>query len=201
MPRVSQAQARLNKIKITQTATKLFRERGIHSVTLAEVMKASGLTHGGFYGHFSSKEALAEEACAEAFEQSKAIWRQTATAYSDKHDARNAIVNHYLAPCKLEKNNDTCPVIAFSGEMAREDVESAIHQTYLQGMNALIETYMSTIEHDSSAESKAEQRQKALVEYALMVGAMTLARAAGKTPLSEEILHTVRTFLGSDTSA
>ena len=62
MPRVSRAQTERNRVKITQTATRLFRERGFQNVSLSEVMHASGLTHGGFYGHFASKEALARAA-------------------------------------------------------------------------------------------------------------------------------------------
>jgi len=195
MPRVSRAQTELNRIKITQTATRLFRERGIHNITLAEVMKESGLTHGGFYGHFQSKDALANEACTQAFEQSKIAWREMVAAHVEKPDARKAIIDHYLAPSKLDQDDDTCPVIAFSGEMAREDEQSAIHQTYLQGMNALIDTYASTVKNGGTAESLKAQRQTALAEYALMVGAMTLARAAGQAPISEEILQAAKDFL------
>ncbi|NVZ61321.1 TetR family transcriptional regulator [Pseudomonas gingeri] len=195
MPRVSRAQSELNRIKITQTATRLFRERGFQSVSLSEVMHESGLTHGGFYGHFASKEALANEACAQAFEQSVNGWCEKMAAHPQKHQARQSLIDHYLADSKLEQHQDTCPVVAFSAEMAHEDSRSAVHQTFLRGLEALISTYATAVEGDGSAESEAAGRQTALVEYALMVGAMTMARAAGEAPLSAEVLAAVRAFL------
>ena len=63
MPRVSRKQAELNREIIVEAATRLFRERGIHGISVSDVMAAAGLTHGGFYGHFESREALATEAC------------------------------------------------------------------------------------------------------------------------------------------
>lgn len=201
MPRVSRAQTELNKIRITQTAARLFRERGFQGITLSEVMQESGLTHGGFYGHFKSKEALANEACAQAFEQSKIAWRDKVAAHDEKSKARKAIIDHYLAESKRDQHDDTCPVVAFSGEIAREDEQSTIHETYLRGLNSLIETYMSTVENDDTNESVKAQRQTALVEYSLMVGAMTLARAAGQAPISGEILEAAKAFLGGDFSS
>lgn len=201
MPRVSRAQAELNRINITQKAAQLFRERGFQGITLSEVMQASGLTHGGFYGHFKSKEALADEACAQAFTQSENVWRDTVAAHTDKGEARKAIIEHYLAQSKLDQPDDTCPVVAFSGEIAREDEHSALHQTYLRGLNSLIETYSSTLEPDDTADSAQRQRQTVLVEYALMVGAMTLARAAGHSPVAGEILEAAKAFLVGDSAS
>lgn len=200
MPRVSRAQAELNRINITQKAAQLFRERGFQGITLSEVMQASGLTHGGFYGHFKSKEALADEACAQAFTHSENVWRDTVAAHADKGEARKAIIEHYLAQSKLDRPDDTCPVVAFSGEIAREDEHSALHQTYLRGLNTLIKTYSSTLEADDTADSAQRQRQTALVEYALMVGAMTLARAAGHSAISGEILEAAKAFLIGDST-
>ncbi|NWA28605.1 TetR/AcrR family transcriptional regulator [Pseudomonas gingeri] len=198
MPRVSRAQTELNRVKIMQTATRLFRERGIQGITLSEVMNESGLTNGGFYGHFASKEALVNEACAQAFEQSAIAWREKVAVHSKKSRARKAIVDHYLVERKRDQHDGTCPVVALSGEMAHEDEQSAIHQTYLRGLKTLISTYMSTIESDDLAESEGAKRQTALVEYSLMIGAMTLARAAGQAPISGEIIKAAKAFLSKD---
>ena len=73
MPRVTREQADSNKIAITEASARLFRERGIDSVSVAELMAAAGLTHGGFYGHFASKQELAGEACAFAFGRSRGV--------------------------------------------------------------------------------------------------------------------------------
>src|SRR4051812_29695309 len=76
--KVSREQAQQNREKVVQSAARLFRERGIDGVGVAELMNSVGLTHGGFYGQFGSKEELVAEACAWAFERSAAKWKRTA---------------------------------------------------------------------------------------------------------------------------
>lgn len=201
MPRVSRQQTELNRVSITETATRLYRERGLNGVSVAEIMHEAGLTHGGFYGHFESKEALANEACARAFEQSANAWKEKIAAHRKKRTARKAIIDHYLAPSKRDNAAETCPVVAFSGDIAHEGRPSELHQTYVKGLQTLMEAYMSTLEPGKSPREDSANRQAAVVEYALMVGAMTLARATGKTALSDEILKSARTFLNSDASA
>ncbi|MFJ5295448.1 TetR/AcrR family transcriptional regulator [Pseudomonas sp. NPDC088368] len=201
MPRVSRQQTELNRVAITETAARLYRERGLNGVSVAEVMNEAGLTHGGFYGHFESKEALATEACAHAFEQSAIAWKEKIASHRKKRKARKAIVDHYLASSKRDTAADTCPVVAFSGDMSHEDKQSALHQTYIKGLGVLMDAYLSTVEPGASPQDETARRQAALVEYSLMVGAMTLARATGKTALSDEILKSARTFLNSDISA
>ncbi|WP_346830811.1 TetR family transcriptional regulator [Pseudomonas abietaniphila] len=201
MPRVSRQQTELNRVAITETAVRLYRERGLNGVSVAEVMNEAGLTHGGFYGHFESKEALATEACTHAFEQSANAWKEKIASHRKKRKARKAIVDHYLAPSKRDNAADTCPVVAFSGDMSHEDNQSVLHQTYIKGLRALMDAYLSTVEPGASPQDETARRQAALVEYSLMVGAMTLARATGKTALSDEILKSARTFLNSEVSA
>jgi len=72
--KVSREQAAENRERIVQVAAKLFRERGFDGVGVADLMKAAGLTHGGFYGHFASKEDLAGEACGRAINRPLQIW-------------------------------------------------------------------------------------------------------------------------------
>lgn len=200
MPRVSRQQTELNRVAITETAARLYRERGLNGVSVAEVMNEAGLTHGGFYGHFESKEALANEACVHAFEQSATAWREKIAGHRKKRKARKAIVDHYLAPSKRDNAGDTCPVVAFSGDIAHEDKHSELHQSYVTGLQALMDAYLSTVEPGATAQDETARRQAALVEYSLMVGAMTLARATGRTVLSDEILKSARNFLNSDIS-
>jgi len=200
MPRVSRQQAELNRISIIEIAARQYRERGLKGVSVAEVMQAAGLTHGGFYGHFESKEALANEACAHAFERSAATWKEKAASHRKKRKARKAIIDHYLSTAKRDTASETCAVIALSADVAQEQPLADIHQTYVNGMQSLVDTYLSTIEGGESAGDEAARRQAALVEYSLMVGAMTLARAVGSTALSDKILKAARTFLNSDAS-
>ncbi|NWA29678.1 TetR/AcrR family transcriptional regulator [Pseudomonas gingeri] len=193
MPRVSRKQSELNRVIITETASRLFRQRGMHGVSLIEVMKASGLTHGGFYGHFESKEALANEACAKAFEQSAKSWRERVGAQRKKSEARQAIVDNYLSDRLRAHDAEICPVLAFGPDLAHEAKPSTLHQHYVEGLEQLLAIYQGTL--DDADSNRA--RQTALMEYALMVGAMTLARAAG-SPLADELLNAARHFLESN---
>lgn len=191
MPRVSRKQADLNREIIAEAATRLFRERGLHGISVADVMGAAGLTHGGFYGHFDSKEALAQEACSRAFEQSAQRWQDKIDESTDKHTARRAIVEPYLSPANRDNPGESCPVAAFVGDMCHEANESGLHQTYTQGLETLLQTFSSLMESDNPDTN----RQAALVQYSLMVGALTLARATRGEPLSDEILDAARAFL------
>ncbi|RLU05724.1 TetR family transcriptional regulator, partial [Pseudomonas prosekii] len=92
MPRVSRKQADLNREIIVEAATRLFRERGLHGISVVDVMAAAGLTHGGFYGHFESKEALAREAGGRAFEQSAERWKTRIAEHDDKNQARRSLI-------------------------------------------------------------------------------------------------------------
>src|SRR6058998_1573826 len=76
--KVSREQAAQNRERIVETAAQLFRERGFEGIGVADLMQEAGLTHGGFYGHFSSKEDLIAEAAARAFEGSVAVWSNVA---------------------------------------------------------------------------------------------------------------------------
>jgi TetR/AcrR family transcriptional repressor of nem operon len=193
MPRVSRKQAELNREIIAEAATRLFRERGLHGISVADVMGAAGLTHGGFYGHFESKEALANEACGRAFEQSAQRWRDKIEQSVDKGAALQAIVEPYLSAANRDNPAESCPVAAFAGDMGHEARESALHQTYTQGLETLVKTLTSLMESDSPATN----RQTALAQYSLMVGALTLARATRGEALSDEILDAARAFLAT----
>ena len=91
MPRVSRAEAESHRQQITEASARLFKERGINGVSVADLMGAAGLTHGGFYGHFESKDALAGVAVAHAFEQSAERWRKRAAGKPDDPGRRAAL--------------------------------------------------------------------------------------------------------------
>lgn len=198
MPRVSRKQADLNREIIVEAATRLFRERGVHGISVVDVMGAAGLTHGGFYGHFESKEALAQEASGRAFEQSAERWRERIAAHVDDKDAaRRALIEPYLSPASRDNPGDSCPVAAFAGDMCHEATDSGLRQTFMEGLNRLLKAYGSLLD---SGDVDAD-RQQALVEYSLMVGALTLARATRGEAVSDEILDAARTFLTSKGSS
>jgi TetR/AcrR family transcriptional repressor of nem operon len=191
MPRVSRKQADLNRETIVEAATRLFRERGLHGISVVEVMAAAGLTHGGFYGHFESREALAQEASARAFKQAAQNW-QARVADQDSNDAaRRAVVEPYLSNESRDNPGESCPVVAFAGDMCHEAAQSGLRQTYVQGLNDLLDSLGSLLD----TEDEACKRQQALAQYSMMFGALMLSRATRGDPLSDEILEAARATL------
>ncbi|MBV6822843.1 TetR/AcrR family transcriptional regulator [Pseudomonas sp. PD9R] len=194
MPRVSRKQADLNREIIVEAATRLFRERGLHGISVVDVMGAAGLTHGGFYGHFESKEALAVEASGRAFEQAAGHWRERIATADDKAGARRALIEPYLSTASRDNPGDSCPVVAFAGDMCHETAESGLRETFMGGLNKLLDSLSSLMESDDAVAN----RQQALVQYSLMVGALTLARASRGDALSDEILEAAQCFLTAE---
>jgi len=191
MPRVSRKQADLNREIIVDSATRLFRERGLHGISVIDVMAAAGLTHGGFYGHFESKEALAREASGRAFQQSGERWQARIAESADSDTARRALIDPYLSAASRDNPGDSCPVVAFAGDMCHEAVDSGLRQTFNEGLNRLLQIFGSL----QDTGDDAQDRQQALVQYSLMVGALTLARATRGETISDEILEAARCFL------
>ncbi|NWD43561.1 TetR/AcrR family transcriptional regulator [Pseudomonas yamanorum] len=191
MPRVSRKQAELNREIIVEAATRLFRERGIHGISVSDVMAAAGLTHGGFYGHFESREALATEACNRAFEQSSLRWQARVEQSPDPETARLALIDPYLTAVNRDNPGDSCPVAAFAGEMCHEAADSALQRTFIRGL----EESMGILGATQATGTPEGDRQAAMAQYAMMVGAITLARATKGSGLSDEFLEAARNLL------
>jgi TetR/AcrR family transcriptional repressor of nem operon len=186
MPRVSRKQADLNREIIVEAATHLFRERGLHGISLSDVMAAAGLTHGGFYGHFASKEALATEACQQAFEHANLGWQAKIEHSDDQQAARQAVLGPYLTATHRDNPGDGCPVSAFAPDMCHEPADTALQHTFIEGVEKSLEIFSQLDDGD---------RQAMLAHYAMMVGAVTLARATRGNSLSDEFLKAARNTL------
>ncbi|MDZ5433113.1 TetR/AcrR family transcriptional regulator [Pseudomonas fluorescens] len=191
MPRVSRKQADLNRETIVDAATRLFRERGLHGISVVDVMAAAGLTHGGFYGHFESKEALAKEASERVFKEVGARWRERISTTDDKAAARRALIEPYLSAHSRDNPGDSCPVVAFAGDMCHETADSGLREPFMEGLNRLLDSFGKLMDSDDASEN----RQQALVQYSMMVGALTLARATRGEALSDEILEAALSYL------
>ncbi|ARB30020.1 TetR/AcrR family transcriptional regulator [Pseudomonas tolaasii] len=186
MPRVSRKQAELNREIIVEAATHLFRERGLHGISLSDVMAAAGLTHGGFYGHFASKEALATEACNKAFEQSNLGWQEKINRSADQQAAREAILRPYFSASHRDNPGDGCPISAFTPDMCHEPADTALQHAFIDGVEVSLDIFAHL--HD-------DDRQALLARYAMMIGALTLARATRGNALSDEFLAAARNTL------
>lgn len=181
--KVSREQAQQNREKVVEAAARLFRERGIDGIGVAELMKSVGLTHGGFYGQFGSKEELVAEACAWAFERSVAKWQRTAATHPG--DAAGAIADFYLAPAHRDRPGAGCAAAALAGDMAREGVHA--RQAFTQGVRDLVDILAA------GGEGTQKQRQReALARFSTMVGAIVLARAVDDPELADELLAAAR---------
>ena len=195
MPRVSRAEAETHREQITDASARLFRERGIKGVSVADLMGAAGLTHGGFYGHFESKDALAGVAVARAFEQSAERWHKRVGAAPDAAAGRATLIDKFLAPRSLKDVGMGCPSVSLATDVAREPAAAPIRAAFLDGLEGLVQI-LSGVEGGPDG---AARRSAALADYATMAGALLLARATEGAPLANELLAAARErLLGQD---
>ena len=188
MPRVSRAEAETHREQITDASARLFKERGLKGVSVADLMGAAGLTHGGFYGHFESKDALAGIAVARAFEQSAERWRKRVAAAPDAAAGRATLIDKFLAPRSLKDIGMGCPSVSLATDVAREPAAATIRAAFVDGLDALVQI-LSGVEGGPDG---AARRSAALADYATMAGALLLARATEGTPLAAELLAAAR---------
>ncbi|MFE5768321.1 TetR/AcrR family transcriptional regulator [Streptomyces sp. NPDC056485] len=186
MGRVSQAQAQENRKRVVEMASHLFREQGT-SVSVADLMKAAGLTHGGFYKQFESKEALIDEAVSHAFGE-LAERRATTLENSDgeRSAAQRAMIDGYLSPRHRDSPATGCPAAGLATDMARDPGDRGAHRTYADGVSDFA---------DWLATDDPDRNRDGIVRLCTMLGAVVLARATKDSPLSDEILEAARAAL------
>ena len=166
---------------VTATAD-LIRRTGIAEASLADMMAAAGLTHGGFYRHFRNKEHLVSEALHTAGEKAIAtIGRNMAKG------GLNAAVDAYLSTAHRDSPTPKCPFAALGSEMARSGRETkAVATEVLEKLLAMLAT---------DTQDREEARANAIVALSTMIGAMTLARVVVDGDLSTEILDRAKDHL------
>jgi TetR/AcrR family transcriptional regulator, transcriptional repressor for nem operon len=192
--KVSREQAALNRERIVDVAARLFREKGYDGIGVADLMKNAGLTHGGFYGHFASKEDLMIEACQHALNTSLEGWRGKVA--SDPQRALPAIIENYLTTRHRDQPGSGCPAAAMGVDAARMSpgARPAFTQATQQQF-ALLQDLLPDSAPDGTHERR---RQQAIATFAAMVGAMVLARSVDDEALSAEILDAVKAQLLPD---
>jgi TetR/AcrR family transcriptional repressor of nem operon len=188
MPRVSREQTDSNRIAITDVAARLFRERGINGVSVSALMAAAGLTHGGFYGHFESKDALAAEACSLAFGRSAERWKKRIAKTDGPASARAALIERYLSAQSRSSPGTSCPTAAFAGDVARELPTAPVRAAFLSGIEDLLQL-LASVQGTGAA---GGDREAALADFAAMAGALILARATAGQGISDEFLAAAR---------
>lgn len=185
--RVSREQAAETRERIIATASGLFRERGFNGVGVADLMQTAGLTHGGFYGHFESKEDLMVQASARALDASRDLWRDLASEHPER--PLEAVLDHYFSTRHRDHPHNGCLFTALGSDVARQGVD--VRRTATDRFMSMVELLQSWI----PGRSEAARRKRALSTYSTMVGAMILARMVDDPAISEEILTASRDSL------
>jgi TetR/AcrR family transcriptional repressor of nem operon len=187
--KVSKEQVAQNRDALLRAAARLFRERGIDGVGIAEICKHAGLTHGALYAQFPSKEALAAEALADGAAHANA-WMNA------KKKGREPTLTDHLGSYLSSRHRDDlgggCALAASASEIARQARDVSV--AFTDGFRELAGIIERSLARSASA---AERRQRALAITAAMIGGVAAARATAKASpaLSDDILVAVRRLL------
>jgi TetR/AcrR family transcriptional repressor of nem operon len=176
--RATREKAAENRERIIAAASRLFREHGFDNVGVDAIMDSVGLTHGGFYRHFRSKDDLAAAAVTHGLAVS-----------AERHAAHTSLDEYaaaYLSPAHRDAPGAGCLIAALGGEMARQGGE--IRGALAAHLPGVLERIAAQVEGDTPA----ARRQQAITTLASLVGALVLARAVDDPALSDEILATTR---------
>ena len=181
--KVSRQQAEKNRERVLDVAGRLFRENGFDGIGVDGLMKGAGLTHGGFYANFKSKEELAAKSCERTLAKLVEDWNRVADEANG--DPLKAIVAGYLAISHRDDPGNGCVLAALGADVARKG--PSVRHAVTEGIRPFIELLTRSV----PGGSRAARRKKALTIYASLVGAMVLARAVDDPALSKQILQAV----------
>lgn len=182
--KVSKEQMAEHRERILEVAAARFREHGFDGIGVADLMKDAGLTHGGFYGHFASKEDLMAQAAGRALANTTAGWQQLAE--SAPPQALERLVRSYLSEAHRDHPERGCAIAALGADAARQG--PAVREAVTEGVRAGAELLAGLL----PGRGAARRRERAWAVYAALVGGMVLARAVGDdAALSKEVLDAV----------
>jgi TetR/AcrR family transcriptional repressor of nem operon len=181
--KVSREQMAENRRRILDVASRLFRDKGFEAVSVAEVMKAAGLTHGGFYGHFSSKDDLIAQTLAHVL-----------VADAGGGGDFRAYVGSYLSPRHRDNAAGGCPTAGLAAAIRHQTPAARLAMT--EGLRSQI----GAIGKSLPDLDPVDRRRAAIGSFAAMVGAVILARAVDDPVLSDEVLEQTRDWIDAGIS-
>jgi TetR/AcrR family transcriptional repressor of nem operon len=167
--------------RIVRKASVRLREKGAHGIGVADLMKEAGLTHGGFYAHFDSREALVIEAFNHAMDRSTERWRKMAEQ-TPPEKRLAAIVDAYLTAVHRDDPGHGCAITALGPEIARESPKTR------KAFSAKLEEMIEMMADQVPELPRKVARQQAIAALSTMAGALVLSRVAGTGEFSDEIL-------------
>jgi TetR/AcrR family transcriptional repressor of nem operon len=186
---VKREQSDENREALLATASRLFRERGIDGVGVAEIAREAGLTHGALYAHFRSKNDLATEAFSQALALSRERFRGEETR---RERSVSGYLDYLLSPLNRDDPGTSCPMTASASEIGRHGED--ISARFARGFQEKAGAFEAVLDQ---AIPEAERRRLAMTIVAAEIGAMAAARAVAKSDpaLSDEILKAVHAVL------
>ncbi|WP_219097283.1 TetR/AcrR family transcriptional regulator [Pseudomonas sp. UMAB-40] len=187
--KISKEKSEANRAALVETASRLFRQKGIDGVGVAEISKSAGLTHGALYAHFPSKEALAAEALAWSLEQGNA---KLYTGTIDGEPDLDRFLSDYLAVDSLDDYAESCAMAASASEIGRQDL--AISAKFSEGYMVLVRAFERRV---AANNPDVDALATAMGIVAAMVGALSVARATAKArpEVSAQVLRGVRLMI------
>lgn len=187
--RISKEKAAENRAALIRAASKLFRERGIDGVGVAEISKEAGLTHGALYAHFRSKEELALEALSYGLDQTASrMYSSTINGMPDL----GSYLDDYLASDALYDYASRCPMSASASEIGRQD--KATSARFAEGYMVMVRAFERRI---ADNEPGSDALARAMVVVSTMIGSIAVARGAakGNPQISEQVLKAARALI------
>jgi len=187
--RISRETAEANRARVLAAAARLFREKGVDGIAVADLMKEAGLTHGGFYNHFGSKEELAAAAFGAAFAAAiERLQRKIAKAGPrGRREAFEHYVERYLARETRDRPGLSCPMATLGTDAVRHG--AALKEEFAGGVRRYLELFAELMPSKGS-----RGRREAIAHLSALIGALTLSRscAGADDTLADEMLATVR---------
>ncbi|KJC51118.1 TetR family transcriptional regulator [Bradyrhizobium sp. LTSP885] len=171
--------------RIVRKAAVRLREKGAHGIGVADLMKEAGLTHGGFYAHFDSREALVIEAFSHAMDRSTERWRKVAEEVPPEKRL-STIVDSYLTAVHRDDPGHGCAVPTLGAEIARETPKT--RKAFALKLEQMIDMMADQI----LDVPRKTARKQAMATLATMMGTIVMSRIAGNGELSEEVLSAGR---------
>jgi TetR/AcrR family transcriptional repressor of nem operon len=189
--KVSKGKVAEHRAALVETAKKLLQERGFDGAGVLDISRDAGLTQGALYGQFKSKDALAAEACRDAFAKGAAAWQQLCES---SPDALSAYLDAYLSDAHVQDVGSGCLMAACISEVRRQD--PAIGEAFAGGFETMVELVRHALPSSTPPESG---RARALALVSAMVGSVALARALQQSDpaLAGEIIAAARAELRS----
>ncbi len=190
--KVSKDQSARNRRKVLVTAAKLYRERGFEGASVNDIMRQAGFTHGGFYGHFDSKEDLIAQACQQVIEENLDSWKKRSG--EAKENPLAEIAKSYLSEAHCNHRDGGCLFAALSNDLSRQ--AKPVRTVATQGLRRFFDFLESLV--PGKADQTRRRRDQAITTYAGMIGGIVMARAVNDPELAREILAAVSRNTESD---